>query len=222
MKKRENAEPFNFHFNYLKLLKQMKLTFVFLVLTCLQVSAKTYSQDKITLRLESVDIKKAMQIIERKSDYHFLYNESVIANAPKVSLNVINADIATVLDKIFLSNNISYRILNNNLVVLKNNLDAKTVIQDIRITGRVTGNAGEPLAGVSVTIKGTNIGTTTDVSGNYSISVPDANSTLVFSYVGFTSQEIVVGNRTSISISLAGSANQLDQVVVVGYGTQRK
>src|SRR6476646_8092371 len=102
---------------YLKVLKQMKLTFVFLVLTCLHVSAKTYSQDRITLRLESVDIKKAMQIIERKSDYHFLYNEAVIANSPKVTLNVTDADITMVLDRIFVANNISYRILNNNLVV---------------------------------------------------------------------------------------------------------
>jgi TonB-linked SusC/RagA family outer membrane protein len=207
---------------YLKVLKQMKLTFVFLVLTCLHVSAKTYSQDRITLRLESVDIKKAMQIIERKTDYHFLYNEAVIANTPKISINVINAEISTVLDKLFLTNNISYRILNNNLVVLKNNLDNKTVFQDIRITGKVTGNAGEPLAGVSISIKGTNIGTTTDASGNFSISVPDASSTLVFSYVGFATQEIVVGNRTSLNVALAGSASQLDQIVVVGYGTQRK
>ena len=221
MKKRENEEGFR-PINYLKVFKLLKLTLLFIVLTCLQVSAKTYSQNKITLRLESVEMKKAMQIIERKSDYHFLYNEAVIANSPKVTLNVTDADITTVLDRIFVANNISYRILNNNLVVLKNNKDTKFIIQDIRISGHVTGNNGEPLAGVSVTIKGSNIGTTTDAAGNFSISVPDQNTTLVFSYVGFTTQEVVVGNRTTVSIALTGTASQLDQVVVVGYGTQRK
>jgi TonB-linked outer membrane protein, SusC/RagA family len=221
MKKRENEKGFR-PINYLKVFKLLKLTLLLIVLTCLQVSAKTYSQNKITLRLESVEIKKAMQIIERKSDYHFLYNEAVIANTPKVTLNVTDADITTVLDKIFVANNISYRILNNNLVVLKNNKDTKTIIQDIRISGHVTGNNGEPLAGVSVTIKGSNIGTTTDAAGNFSISVPDQNTILVFSYVGFTTQEVVVGNRTAVNLALTGTASQLDQVVVVGYGTQRK
>lgn len=221
MKKRENEEGFRL-FNYQEVFKLLKLTLLLIVVACLQVSAKTYSQNKITLRLESVELKKAMQIIERKSDFHFLYNEAVIANTPKVTLNVTDADITTVLDKIFVANNISYRILNNNLVVLKNNKDTKYTIQDIRISGHVTGNNGEPLAGVSVTIKGSSIGTTTDAAGNFSISVPDQNTTLVFSYVGFTTQEVVVGSRTTVNVALTGNASQLDQVVVVGYGTQRK
>jgi TonB-linked SusC/RagA family outer membrane protein len=96
------------------------------------------------------------------------------------------------------------------------------MIPDIRVSGKVTGTNGVALAGVSVTIKGSNTGTTTDDAGNYAISVPDENSVLVFSYVGYSLQEVAVGNRTTIDISLVATASQLDQIVVVGYGTARR
>ena len=102
------------------------------------------------------------------------------------------------------------------------NSAGKNVALDIRVIGKVTGANNDPLVGVSVSIKGTSTGTTTDVNGNYAISVPDGNAILVFSYVGYTSQEVTVGSRTTINVSLAGSAGQLDQIVVVGYGTQKK
>jgi TonB-linked SusC/RagA family outer membrane protein len=220
MKKREiDAAEFNFF--CLQELRRIKLTFLFILLACMQVSAK--SQEKITINLQSADLKKALAVIERKSDYHFLYNESVLANKPKIDLNVKDAEITAVLDKILVSNGISYRILNSNLVVLKAiGDDSKTMIPDIRVSGKVTGANGAPLAGVSVTIRGSVTGTVTDDAGNYAISVPDENSVLVFSYVGYTTQEVNVGGRTTINVSLVASANQLDQVVVVGYGTQRK
>ena len=208
---------------YLKEVRRMKLTFLFILLTCLQVSAKTYSQDKITVNLQSAELKKALTVIERKSSYHFLYNEAVIANKPKIDINVKDADINTVLDKILTTNGIGYRILNNNLIVLKSATEVKEQqIQDIRITGRVTGTGGTPLSGVSVSIQGTNTGTTTDEGGNYAISVPGKGSVLVFSYVGYTAQQVTVGTNTVINVNLVSSASQLDNIVVVGYGTARK
>ncbi|HEU4472843.1 MAG TPA: TonB-dependent receptor [Flavisolibacter sp.] len=200
----------------------MKLTFLFMLLTCLQVSARTYSQERITVNLQSTDLKKALSVIEKKSSYHFLYNEAVIANKPKIDLNVKDAAITTVLDRILTANGISYRILDNNLIVLRANGENVSEVQDIRLSGRVTGSNGEALSGVSVTIKGTSSGTTTDANGNFEITVPDQNTVLVFSYVGYGTQEVTVGNRTSINVSLVGSASQMDNIVVVGYGTQRK
>lgn len=210
-------------FFYVKEMRRMKLTFLFILLACIQVFAKTYSQERITVNFKDADLKKALNIIERKSIYHFLYNESVIANKPKIDLNVKDAEITSVLNKILITNGIHYRILNNNLIVLNNDNDKTAAsIPDIRISGNVTGANGTPLAGVSITIKGTNTGAVSNESGNFTITVPGENSILVFSYVGYNSQEIVVGNRTTINISLIASANQLDQIVVVGYGTQRK
>lgn len=218
MKKRENGTA-GIQLFYQEL-RRVKLTFLFILLACLQVSAK--SQDRITVNLQSADLKKALTVIERKSDYHFLYNEAVIINKPKIVLNVKDAEITSVLDKILVANGINYRILNNNLIVLKGEDDNKIEIPDIRVSGKVTGTNGTPLSGVSITIKGVNAGTTTDDAGNFALTVPNENSVLVFSYVGYNTQEIVVGNRTTINVSLIASANQLDQVVIVGYGTQRK
>jgi TonB-linked SusC/RagA family outer membrane protein len=223
MKKRENETACFKSLFFLKEVRMMKLTFLFILLACLQVSAKTYSQDKITVNFQSAELKKALTIIERKSSYHFLYNEAIIANKPKIDLTVKDAEITTVLDKLLSGIGISYRILNNNLIVLKaDNGEIKTEIQDIRVTGKVTGTGGAALSGVSVTIKGTTSGTTTDDAGNFSISVPNENTVLVFTNVGYSSQEVRVGTNTFISVSMVGTTSQLDNIVVVGYGTQRK
>ena len=220
MKKREKENDF---LKRLLSLREIKLTLLFLLLACIQVSARTYSQDKITLNLQSTELKKVLTIIERKSNYHFLYNESIIANKPRIDLTVKDADISLVLNRILTVNGIGYRILNNNLIVLQAvRPDNQVEVADIRVTGRVSGPGGTPLSGVSVSIKGTSTGTTTNESGNYSISVPDKQSTLVFSYVGFGTQEVVVGDRTNIDITMSVSTSQLDNIVVVGYGTQRK
>jgi iron complex outermembrane receptor protein len=98
-----------------------------------------------------------------------------------------------------------------------------TAIADVTVTGRVTdGTTNEPLAGCSVVIKGTQRGTTTDANGNYRIVVPNTNATLVFGFIGFVSQEIAVGNQTTINVSLKASASDLNQVVVIGYGSTTK
>ncbi len=220
--KRENETASIKQLFYLKEIRMMKLTFLFIILACLQVAARTYSQDRITVNIQSTELKKALNIIERKTNYHFLYNESVIANKPKIDLIVRDADINTVLEKLLASNGISYKILNNNLIVLKaagRNMEA---FRDIRVTGRITGPAGEPLQGVSVSIRGTNTGTTTDADGNFSLTVPDENTVLIISSIGYATQEITVGSQTNLTITLQSSASQMDNIVVVGYGTQRK
>lgn len=199
----------------------MKLTFVLLLIGFGQVSAKGYSQ-KITLNLHSADMKKAMSEVERKSGYNFLYNQRILANAPLVTINVTDADITTVLDQMFANSSITYKITNTNLVVLRYNADEAPADQDTVVSGRVTGTNGEPLSDVSVTLKGTSVGTITNENGNFSITVPDGNAVLVFSYVGFATQEVPVNNRTTINITMSTTTNELNTVVVIGYGTQRK
>ena len=99
---------------------------------------------------------------------------------------------------------------------------SNVVLAQRTVQGTVKDNSNQPLAGVSITVKGSSAGTTTDASGNYSISVPSASSVLVFSFVGFPNQEIEVGNKASINVSLSPLAGQLNEVVVVGYGTQKR
>ena len=197
----------------------MKLTCAFLLLCCLHVSAGGYTQDRVTLNLQSTELKKVLTEIQKKTTYRFLYNQALIKNK-KVDVHVTDADVPSVLNTLFEGMGIGYQILENKLIVLKAAMGGERIeVKDVRITGKVTGQDGVPLSGVSLTVKGTSIGTSTDGEGNYSISAPDASTTLVFSYVGYQSQEVPIAGQTSISVSLTPSRNALDEVVVIGYGT---
>ena len=195
----------------------MKLTTALLLFTCFQVSAKVFSQTRISLNLQSVELKKALTIIERKSSYRFLYNDETVKAGTKVDVEANNSLVTDVLDKLF-ANKLSYKILANNLIVIT----GKDVeVQETKVSGTVKSSLGEVLPGVSVKVKGSTLGTQTDATGNFSLTVPD-NAILVFSYVGYLSQEVSVSGRTSISISLVASTQKMDEVVVIGYGVANK
>ena len=200
----------------------MKLTFLMLTLACLQVSARTYSQN-ITLKMNTAELKRILSNIERNSEYRFLFDESVLRGKPKVSVQVENAEINEVLSKVFDGTGIYYQIMNTNLIVLKQGttITSDTPIQEITVSGKVTTGTGEPIAGVSVIIKGSAMGTTTDEEGNYTLTVPD-EATLQFTYVGFQMVEETVNGRAVINVTLQSAGQSMDEVVVVGYGTQRK
>src|SRR5690606_6380694 len=149
--------------------------------------------------------------------------ESVLRGKPKVSVQVENAEINEVLSKVFDGTGIYYQIMNTNLIVLKQGttITSDTPIQEITVSGKVTTGTGEPIAGVSVIIKGSAMGTTTDEEGNYTLTVPD-EATLQFTYVGFQMVEETVNGRAVINVTLQSAGQSMDEVVVVGYGTQRK
>lgn len=200
----------------------MKLTMLLLLVACLQVSAKGWGQGKITLRVNETEIRKVLFAIEKKTEYRFLFSEELVKNKPRVSLDVVEATITEVLDRLFANTGLSYKILGNNLVVLKDGAFLpEEVLNDIRVTGRVTSASGEPLAGVSVQVKGSRAGTVTDAAGNFALTVPD-NAVLVFSSVGYESQEVPVQGKTSLSVQLRLSEKIQDAVVVIGYGTAAK
>ncbi len=200
----------------------MKLTCAFMLLCCLHVSAGGHTQDRVTLNLESTDLKKVLKEIQKKSSYRFLYNQALIDNK-KVDVHVTNAEVPSVLNSIFAGMGSGYQILDNKLVVLKASAGGEKIeVRNITITGKVTGPNGEPLSGVSVTVKGTAIGTATNAEGTYTLSVPDASTTLVFSSVGYDTQEVAIAGRTTINISMVSARNALDEIVVIGYGTANR
>lgn len=222
MKKNETTAVSAKVLMYLKIARIMKLTIAFMLFAVLNVSAKGWSQDRITLKINGLEIKKVLFTIEKKSNYRFLFNEEVLKGKSKVSLDVTDATLSEVLDKLLSNTGVGYKIMASNLIVLKESIaDAAIEVQEVKVSGSVISATGEPLAGVSVTIKGTVTGTTTDAAGNFSITVPD-NAVLVFSYVGFNSIEERVAGRTSINIVLQTATNSLEEIVVVGYGTQKK
>ncbi|MBS1606392.1 MAG: TonB-dependent receptor [Bacteroidetes bacterium] len=196
----------------------MKLTSLLILVATLQVSARVSGQGRVSLKLNQVEISKALHSIERQGTYRFLYNSRLNAVSQKISIDVANSDIKDVLGRLFVGTDLTYKILENNLIVV---LSSSLTFQDIKVTGHVTGDNGQPLSGVSVTLKGSTRGTTTDNNGMYELTVPE-NGTLVISYIGFTSKEVPVNSQSVVDVKLTASNTVLDQVVVVGYGVQRK
>jgi TonB-linked SusC/RagA family outer membrane protein len=206
----------------------MKLIAVFIVLACLQASARGFSQ-KVNIRQNNITLQRVFEEIRKQTGYQFFYADEVLTRAKTVSLSVRNESIEKVLELSFKDQQLEYTIVDNTIIVKRKTSvgdpTATTVSvaekPDISVRGSVTDDKGQPLPGVSVQVKGTSTGTTTDASGNYSLTVPD-NAVLLFSYVGYLSVEETVGQRTAINISLKPTDNSLEKVVVVGYGTQRK
>ena len=207
---------------FLKIARIMKLTIALILFACLQVSAKGWSQESITLKMNGAEIKKVLFAIEKQTNYRFLFTEDAVKGKPRVSIDVVKASVSEILDKILANTGIGYKVLGSDLVVLKDGVSSSDIdLQEIRVTGRVTSALGDPIPGVSVVVKGTITGTTTNANGNYSITVPD-NAILVFSSVGYESKEVQVAGKSVIDITLSVSTKVIDQVVVVGYGSQRK
>lgn len=198
----------------------MKLTTVLLMATSLQlVNATTFGQ-KVSLVKNNVTLDKALIEIQKQTGYNFFYSQEMLKNTKTFDISVSNASLKTALDICFKGQPLTY-VLNKKTIVVKP-APIKIIEQDIPISGKVLDNQGLPLPGVTVKLKGTNQGTVTDLNGNYSISVPDNNATLVFSFLGFADQEVAVGTQTSINVSLTAELSALDEIVVIGYGTTTK
>ncbi|MDI3318750.1 TonB-dependent receptor [Pinibacter soli] len=227
MKKKQHPNVFWEKCAYSKITRVMKLTIAIMIFACLHVSAGGFSQEKVSLDLQSVSLKKVLSTIEKKSSFRFLYNETVVANTPAVSIVAANEDVKSVLHKIFANTHIDYKILDNNLIVLKEGSGAEVAADvpapNIRVTGTVTSSqGGSPLLGVSVQVKGKATGTATDVNGNFSLNNVLETDVLVFSSVGFETLEVPVAGKVVLNVVLQPSNRELDQVVVVGYGTARR
>ncbi|HQV61846.1 MAG TPA: SusC/RagA family TonB-linked outer membrane protein, partial [Chitinophagaceae bacterium] len=222
MKKNETTAVSKKDHLYQKIARIMKLTFAFLLIACLQVSARGFSQDRITLKMNEAEIKKVLFAIEKKTNYRFLFNESAFKRKPKVTIDAVDASVTDLLDKILANTGVSYKILGSKLVVLKEGIASGEIAsQDLRVSGKVTGDNGEPLVGVSVSVKGSRTGTTTDANGNFSLTVPD-DAVLVFSSVGYESVEMAVAGKSTLNVSMLQSSRKIDEVVVIGYGTASK
>lgn len=202
----------------LKLLLIMKFTIAFLLFTGFQLSAKTYSQERITLKLQSAELRTALRQIEKRSNFRFLYNDEVLTSNKKVNINATNTPVTEILDGILSQTILTYRILTNNLVVIT---QKDLIPQDTRVTGKVTDANGAIIPGVTIRIKGSNAATASDATGSYSISAPEG-STLVFSSIGYISNEVLIAGRTEINAIMQIATKDVNEVVVIGYGTASK
>jgi len=192
-----------------KALLIMKLTALLILFFTLNVSAKGFGQ-KINLRVKKTEIAGILSSIEKQTNYRFLYNNDLGDIREKVTLNVKDADLLLVLDLLLQNTKLLYQQMENNLIVIKESENIAEQRPDVTIRGKITSDDGTPLTGVSIQIKGTNVGTTTNTEGNFTLTVPNANVTLVVSYVGYVSQEINLAGRTEVSASLTVSTKVID------------
>lgn len=178
---------------------------------------------------ENVSIEQCFKVIESKTNYVFNYNENDLNNTILINYKSKNNSVSDFLLELSKEGKLKFRQVNNTINVRQFIGDhsqvpeVEVIIQGITLTGKVTSDIDPSgLPGVNVIVKGTSTGTVTDVEGNYSLEVPDENSILVFSSVGFVQEEVSVGNKTVIDILLATDVTALEEIVVVGYGTMRK
>ncbi|WP_430815306.1 TonB-dependent receptor [Carboxylicivirga sp. RSCT41] len=207
-------------------LRIMKAMIVLLMMTFVQAySATTYSQEKhVNLKLRQASLLEVIAEIEKQSDYTFFFSPKSIDVEKTISIDIQEKNMNAVLEEIFGNSGVVYRIIDNQVILTAPNnakVSANTQ-QTITVTGIVTDQSGEPLPGVTVAIKGTTTGTITGIDGTYSLPNVEEGTVLVFSFIGFEKQEIQAAGRTSINITLVEEFTDLNEVVVVGYGTKKK
>ncbi|NGF55775.1 TonB-dependent receptor [Parapedobacter sp. SGR-10] len=183
----------------------------------MQVSALGYAQ-KITLSLKNASLADVLFKIKEQTGYNFLYTKEMLKKSNPVSIDVENKEMVDVLNTCF-ENQALYFQIEEKTVVVKEKLPKTIESQTVRISGKIVNENGEPLPGASVYAKGENRRVAASANGSYSITVKSENSILVFSYVGYESQEVRVGNRKNIDINMRLNEQNLD-VVVVGYGQE--
>jgi TonB-linked SusC/RagA family outer membrane protein len=205
---------------YKKLTLRMKLTILTLGFCVLQVSASvSINGQSFNLSVKDQTVKGVFKIIEDQTSYRFFFNDVYSDLNKMVTLDVNNKTIQQVIDELLSDSRISYRIFDNNLIVIAPAVE----LQQKVVKGVVTDvNTGDPLPGVNIIIEGTTTGVVTDMNGLYSIEVPGPEAVLVFSFVGYLSENIRVNGQAVINISMAPEIKSLDEVVVIGYGTQRR
>ncbi|UCH15106.1 MAG: TonB-dependent receptor, partial [Bacteroidales bacterium] len=203
--------------NFNKLLLIMKLTSILIFVIAFQATATIYSQ-KLSVDLKNETLRDVLKTIESESNYRFFYNDQLSGLNQLVTLRAENSTVRELLDELLSDHQFSYKILENNMVVVA----PREFIQQQQIAGKITDESGMGLPGVNVVEKGTQNGTVTDAEGNYALTITDANAVLVFSYIGYLTEEIAVGDQTIIDINLVPDIASLEEVVVVGYGTVKK
>lgn len=202
----------------------MKLV-VFLTLVLVMGANAATKAQLVTISVKGADVKEVFKELEAQTDYRFLYNERIFDRMAPISLEVENESLDNVLDYLFKGQGIVFRKRMGTITLqLDENLRFKERFtkQDLTIMGTVTDSIG-PIPGVSVVVKGkSSIGTTTDLNGKYVLEVPAKDIVLVFSMVGFKTVQVPLNGKKVVDVTLKIDQSGLDEVVVVGYGTQRK
>ena len=198
--------------------KNWKTLWAICLLLFLSVSFTVYSQ--ITVNVKDISLRASLKKIEQVSNYKFFYNESLPELNQKVSLNVKDATIEQTMQQLLGKMELTYKKEQENVIVLIRKLQEKQETK--KVTGIVVDEKGEPIIGASVQVKGESNGTITNIDGYYSLMNVPESATLIISYIGYRTVNLSVKNQNTSKITLVEDSKMIDEVVVVGYGVQRK
>ena len=192
-----------------------------MLLLAVHVSATNYGQSVINIKPQETTLLNLFKQIEKQSSYSFYYSSNQLQLNKSVYVSAVKATINDVLSKVFEGQNVKWNLIDNYRVIISSQgvTDELSVIKQIK--GIVSDGNGAPLANVSVMIKGAKVDTVTNADGVFSINA-NIGDVLVFSRVGYTDQEVVVGEQDNLTITLVATDSKLDEVVVIGYGTQKR
>ncbi|MDR6560046.1 MULTISPECIES: TonB-dependent receptor [unclassified Arcicella] len=225
------------------LLTAMKITLtqVFLAIGLMSstfasnTNAQNVLSQRVTLQAQELGMRSVLTQIEKQTDVKFVFSSKLIQSNRKISVDFQNAQLSKIFDNLFKPLHLTYEISGKMVIINRSTGSSSTTntlqesddilsieILEQTITGTVTDETGQVLPGVNILIKGTQRGAITDAKGQYKISVPDNNAVLIFSSIGFQKREVVVGGKSVLNITLSTDAQSLDEVVVVGYGTEKK
>ncbi|HEY4207597.1 MAG TPA: SusC/RagA family TonB-linked outer membrane protein, partial [Puia sp.] len=210
----------------------MRIAAFILLITCLHVSARGFSQERINLSGDNTAIDQLFREIRRQTNYQFLYTDRQLQSAKKVSIHVRNASLQEVLDICFRDQPFTYEIKDRTIIIssLKNGTHdampagaaSDTLPSRISVSGKVVNEKGEPVEGVAVVVKGARNGAITDDKGDFQLNRVSPSATLVFSGVSVTTQEANVAGRSRLDLTLKTRSSSLDETVVIAYGTTTK
>jgi len=219
-------KPFGelFYRSLKKTLLIMRIAVILMILGILQARANdAYSQKtRLSLNFSETGLVKILDKIEDESEFFFLYNEKLLDTERKVNVTANDQLISVILDNLFAGTDVKYTIIDRKIILAPDYLTEVSQPQQLKISGTVISKDGTPIPGVNVVVTGTIQGTITDIEGKYSIQVPMGSKSLTFSFIGMEPQEISIGTLTQINATMVESAVGLEEVVVVGYGTQSK
>jgi TonB-linked SusC/RagA family outer membrane protein len=188
-------------------------------------SGQNIKETFLKVEKEAWTVKEILKNIEQNTGFVFVYPDEYLADNVAIKLKTARISVFNILEIISASTRLRFKQINNSIYVAKEETTSPPEVsgQDRTITGNITGQDDSgPLPGVAVMVKGTALGTTTDNDGHYSVTVPDDNAVLVFSFIGYLSQEVAVAGKAVIDITLVPDITSLEEVVVVGFGEQRK
>jgi TonB-linked SusC/RagA family outer membrane protein len=202
------------------IIRMMKLQFVLLFMCCAGLYATdAHSQEmKITVVAANSTVKEILREIEEKTDCFFLYNKDEVDVNRRMSVQAEDRKVLDILSQVFAGTDIACIREGSNIVLVKNILQQTTLR---RITGRVLDEKGEPVIGANVVEKGTANGTITDIDGNFSLNISE-DAVLQVSYIGYLTKEAPAGGRSNMDITILEDTQRLEEVVIVGYGTQKR